>query len=603
MSQAPNTPERIEVRVDAAKEIREISLDFLNPIEILREATANAYDAGAQVLTLRATPDKDISGRRILTLESTDDGVGMDQPAIEAFFGLGLSEKPKIPGRTPLGFKGHGTKIYYSAQELWVVTRREGSDLIVAWADKAREHVLQGRLPEVLFLRGKEAEEYAQNRRLTIPSPSGTTLRLIDYTPDSGRLIDDFKRSAVENYLRWFTVYGSFEHVVRATSPKPPMDVRLQATDDSTTKQVLYGHPWPVADRTDLKALRELDPRRPYNYFCKSFRKVDLVISGGYRIDIAVAFEGKQGRLDRDPLIRRQKTGGLYFEEDRYGLWLCRDHIPIELKTDWLQDTELPVFEFLEPRRALVLVNCNDFFLTANRGSVGNSQATLLQAVRDGVIEFLSGLEDDDDLARFREEYEEERLRRVRDKDRKAFLRRLDRYNRKKHCTIALPDGSEFRFFEPQREITLFGLIAQLQVKDPTLLDLDILDYDDHQGIDLLVRRGHDPSDLLERDKVAYVELKYELRSNINHAFDNLHAIICWETYIKPGFPVTDAADQTFTLTESTTGAVTYSTLAPKPDSKLSHQIRVVVLKRLLQETRKYRDAKNPRHINGRRAG
>ena len=53
--------------------------------------------------------------------------------------------------------------------------------------------------------------------------------------------------------------------------------------------------------------------------------------------------------------------------------------------------------------------------------------------------------------------------------------------------------------------------------------------HDDHVGIDLLVRRNGNPSDLLDRSKVSYTELKYQLESAINHPFDNLHAIICWE--------------------------------------------------------------------------
>ena len=180
----------------------------------------------------------------------------LDTLGIEAFFGLGFSEKPKIPGRPPLGFKGHGTKVYYSAQELWVLTRQASGDLICAWADKAREQVLQGKLPEVLFVRGPEAETFARQQGLVIPLRSGTTIRLVDYTPDSGRLIDDFKRNAIENYLRWFTVYGSFEHIVGRTAPKPPMAINLEATDDSAAAPVPYGHPWPIADVTDLPVLR-----------------------------------------------------------------------------------------------------------------------------------------------------------------------------------------------------------------------------------------------------------------------------------------------------------------------------------------------------------
>jgi hypothetical protein len=138
------------------------------------------------------------------------------------------------------------------------------------------------------------------------------------------------------------------------------------------------------------------------------------------------------------------------------------------MRSDWLQHDELALFSDLEPKRALVLVNCQDLRLTANRGSVGNSEASVVEAVRQGVLDYLGTLEDDSDLARFREEYEEDRIRRVREKDRKAFQRRLDRYNRKTWCTIrTLVDDKEFSFFEPTREATLFGLLCQLEIIDP----------------------------------------------------------------------------------------------------------------------------------------
>jgi hypothetical protein len=78
------------------------------------------------------------------------------------------------------------------------------------------------------------------------------------------------------------------------------------------------------------------------------------------------------------------------------------------------------------------------------------------------------------------------------------------------------------------KEITFFGVLSQLMVWDPGLLPLEILDYDDHRGIDLLTRRGPDPGDQLARDRIAYVELKYSLEAQLNHCFGQLHAVGCW---------------------------------------------------------------------------
>lgn len=597
-------PRSIEVQVNPQKEIREIAQDFQQPIEVLREALANAYDAIATEMRVIARAEKDETGRRILTVDFADNGWGMTEQTLIGFFGLGFSQKP--PGaaqiRPPIGYKGHGTKIYYLARELWVATRVKDGSLLLAHVARARERIMQTELPQPKLLEGAEAERQAAAIRLPIPDMQGTTIRLIDFTADSARLIDGFRRNQMVNYLRWFSVYGSFEHVLTKTEPKPPFKLLIQGTDDTTLAPVGYGHPWPADDRVELRQLRAEDERRPFNYFRKTFRSKGRVVSGGHTIDIAILFEGKRGRLDRDHDIRRQKAGGLYLEEERYGLWLAKDYIPIELRAEWMQDERLAIFADLEPKRALVFVNCQDFALTANRGSVGNSQPDLLRAVHDGVIGYLQELEDDADLQRFWEEYEEERLARARDKDQKALKRRIDRYNKRSLCTITLSGGETFEFQEPTREITLYGLIVQLQLVDPDLLGLHILDYDDHQGIDLLVLRGKDPTDLLakDKDKVAYTEIKYVLHPEINHAFQTLHAIICWQSSVLDGGTVTDVTGESFALQESKTNGTTHTVLTPRPDSRYKHQVRVIVLKRLLEEKRHLQMRSNPRRIKQR---
>jgi hypothetical protein len=370
----------------------------------------------------------------------------------------------------------------------------------------------------------------------------------------------------------------------------------LQATDDGKPEPISFGHDWPKDDLTKLRELKQKDERRPFNCFRKTFRKKDLTIEGGYRIDIVALFEGRRGRLERDRSIKRQWVGGLYAEEARYGLWLCRDYVPVEAMFDWLADDDCPRIA-ADLRRPLMFVNCQDFSLTANRGSVGNSPPDLLEAVRRGIYGFLDEILEQPDLEQFFQEYQEELFSRQREKDKKALTRRINRYNKKKQCTITLSNKKRHVFWEPTREITLFGLITQLQAVDPQALGLELLDYDDHSGIDMLIRRNGDPSDLLAKDKVAYVELKYELTAQLNHAFDNLHSIICWESILEPKSLVRDVGNNAFTLFEETVDGVTHSRLVPPADSKLSHNIQVLVLRRYLKEKYQLKENNNPKQI------
>lgn len=592
--------EIIEPTIDGAKELREISEDFLLPLEVLREALSNSYDSGALKVHVVARRERDSTGRNILSLYLTDDGQGMSREHLAGFFGLGVSNKPTLPGRPSIGFKGHGTKLYYRARDIYVLTRRAEGPLLLAMVKNAREQVLRAHdLPSVELWEAEQAEQQARAIGLSLEG-QGTAIALIDFTADSNRLIDGFRRRQLESYIRWFTVYGSFRHIVTKTAPQAPFELTLQATDETTSRPVSFGHPWPE-DATDLRQLKTEDPRRPYNYFVKTFAEHDISIEGGDRIDIAVAFEGRSARLQRDPGIRRQKQSGDYHEDERYGLWLGKNHIPVELRSDWLRDEKLGEFAHLEPKRALVLVNCDDFKLTANRGSVHNSQSAMLSAVRHSVVDYIAGLADDPDLRRFLDEYEEEQRTRAREKDRKALDRRIIRYNRKQLCRFAAADGSTRAFFEPDREITFYGLLRQLEIWDPDLVDLDVLDYDDHRGLDLLVRVDQDPSDLLSRDRIAYAELKHTLEARLNHAFTLLRTIVCWESIVRPGSTIHDVTGTGFVLMEKQVDGVTYSSLVPGQDDKRhKHTVDVLVVKRLLKEKRAMVQLDNPRRINGR---
>ncbi|MHB1421769.1 MAG: ATP-binding protein [Gemmataceae bacterium] len=191
----------IEVRANIGKEVAEISRDFTHPIEVVREALHNAYDAGAKTVEISALVQTLPDGRRVLTLEVFDDGIGMTEDTLAAFFGLGLSEKPGVADRRIIGFKGHGTKIYFQAQELAVATRCQNMPLLCAAVNQARESVYSRVAPRPQLYEGNEASSLASTRSLRLPNAHGTSLRLIDFTPESGRLIEDFKTFPLENYI------------------------------------------------------------------------------------------------------------------------------------------------------------------------------------------------------------------------------------------------------------------------------------------------------------------------------------------------------------------------------------------------------------------
>lgn len=116
--------------VDIASEFLEISSDFGDPREIIREAISNSFDAGAKTISITAIIDRS-SGEDELVVSLEDDGEGMNEDQLRLFFGLGLTNRKIVDnlGRKvskSIGEKGHGTKIYFNSRRIEVETVEAG---------------------------------------------------------------------------------------------------------------------------------------------------------------------------------------------------------------------------------------------------------------------------------------------------------------------------------------------------------------------------------------------------------------------------------------------------------------------------------------------
>jgi len=98
-------------------------------------------------------------------------------------------------------------------------------------------------------------------------------------------------------------------------------------------------------------------------------------------IDFLFAIEGEGARREYNNMLRRQKRPripGDYLSEERYGLWLGCDFIPVQRFNPW-------VSEHSEYTRMHAFVNCDHLELTANRTSVENTPAELLRDIEEKV--------------------------------------------------------------------------------------------------------------------------------------------------------------------------------------------------------------------------
>lgn len=100
---------QIRPKVDETQEFIEIANDFSNPLDLVREAISNSFDAAARKIEVLFSVVQE-SGEKILQIELKDDGEGMDREGLQSFFDLGNSLRRN--DSEAIGEKGHGTKVY-----------------------------------------------------------------------------------------------------------------------------------------------------------------------------------------------------------------------------------------------------------------------------------------------------------------------------------------------------------------------------------------------------------------------------------------------------------------------------------------------------------
>ena len=102
-------------KVDATQEFIEIANDFSNPLDIVREAISNAYDAKANKIWIAFDVIHEC-GESILKIAIKDNGHGMNDESLQAFFDLGNSLRRN--DKETIGEKGHGTKVYFNSKKI-----------------------------------------------------------------------------------------------------------------------------------------------------------------------------------------------------------------------------------------------------------------------------------------------------------------------------------------------------------------------------------------------------------------------------------------------------------------------------------------------------
>lgn len=575
----------IKPEVNPAREFKEIANDFSNPLEIVREAISNAFDAKAtdmRIIFYTIQDDDDYNDT--LIVELIDNGIGMDKDRLKSFFDLGnsLTGQLKINSNIKaIGEKGHGTKIYYNSSKIKVDTVRDGIKYSAIMENPRRE-LNKGNVPTAKYTQCKTSEE------------NGTHIKIFRYNNNEQSL---FTQDRLRDYILWYTKIGSVEKEFGIDENINFM-LYLQALDSKKFELITFGHVFPEQTLEMDKLFDKLGYDAPDNYCFRKTYHGHLKNSPSIEYDAVFSIEGTKVKWSYNKMIKHRgytAPEGAYAIQDRYGIYLCKDYMPIQSKNDWINE------KGREHTRFHAFVNCQNFLLTANRGSVDNTPRKILDDIEEEVHKIYFDLKDSEDWKWIELIEEQVSGDKTVQQEKKEYERRIKDAKKANVANYSYKENNQnknVRLVEPQSETGLASLFYQLNNLNVDFFDFEIIDYNTTQGIDMLAKIKNVTPTI--NPKLFYIELKYILRDKkFNHSFEHLYKIVCWDTTFKGDEIIED-------VTMDPINARTVQILAPANENDYTHyyldnprkplKIEIIVLKHFLKE--KYGIEFKPRSTN-----
>lgn len=310
-------------------------------------------------------------------------------------------------------------------------------------------------------------------------------------------------------------------------------------------------------------------------YYCKRIiRQGSLPNFPEISYDAVFSIEGNYIKYLYNPMLRRSgyvAPKGAYRVQDRYGLWISKDYIPVQQKNTWLPTKRS------EFTRLHAFVNCQALRLTANRGSIDNTPVEILDDLRREIDSLYLAIVDSDDWRELEWLEQEATSYRTAEKERRDFS-----WRQKRVLGTNVAEFKETTLVEPTRESGVFTLFVQISTLQPDAFPFQVVDYDTHEGIDVIAKG--DSTTPIQSAKLFYVEFKQTLQKEFNHSFENLHSVVCWDTALKQDDIVKDIGGSERKMRIALPEQDGERTCYFLDQERSAHRIEVFVLKDYLRE-------------------
>lgn len=547
-----------EVQINKGYELYQIITDFGDPLEIFREAFQNAIDENADEVFCRVYERKRLGGSDLI-IDVWNNGEGLSRSNVDCFFDLANSSKidlNRVPKTGKLGYKGHGSKIFFNSEKVQVCSKTIDDYWAVEMTNPIQQIDSNGTIHYSSF-----QEPSSLDINLPTNWNQGFFVRIIGHRHFKTQHTQfKLNHKCLRDYSKWFTVFGtirtlfdddlknrniklflsglnmqSFKSEFLTTNVIDPVPV-FKIIDEIEYEVIQLGHYFPEQRFSDISMksyVKKIGSNKAYyEYYSRQF--MDRVsCSNNINFNLVISIEGYETKRQYDILLTRRgkaRTDITHTDSERYGLWACKSGIPVQKVDDWIEGGK-GTYSFMQ-----AFIDCDDFELTANRGSINNSDIEKLEIVKRKVNDIFASKKIIDAIKERTEiEKMETTIASIED-DGKNLKERYKEVKKRKE--ILLPNGvilkeptkRKMGYSESETLVLLLNLIGQY----PDLLPFKFLDYDTTKGIDFVVEHQGSPK---------YIELKGTLHKKINHPFRHIYKFICYDLGLSHNDIVTDVEE------------------------------------------------------------
>lgn len=499
-------------------------------------------------------------GEYVLRIIIEDDGEGMDSTGLQAFFDLGNSTRRDKRTKDPtlIGEKGHGTKIFFNSEQVDVITT-DGTSVFHATMEKPFAELHEGNIPKVRVQSTTNSD-----------NSCGTRIEILGYNRNRR---DMFSHAQLKDHIQWFTKHGSIERQFGSSTEKEAT-LHLKGVDQSEEEIIPFGHPFPAESAHVSKIFDKHLVEAPQYFSKRWIRRDSLADFPDIKYEMVFAVEGDRVKRESNPMLRRRgqtPRPGSYQVQERYGLWLAKDYIPIQRKNEWVTSRGSEFTKFH------AFLNCQALRLTANRGSIENTQPEIISALEKAARSLFNEIVETDEWAEMEWLEDQASAYNTEQKERLDYDRRVKSAKTSKTATY-----KKTKLIEPRYENGVYSLFVIVQTLEPELFPFEIVDYDTHSGIDVIAKTRDEVD--VNQSMLRYVEFKHTLTSTFNHSFRHLHSIVCWKTKIQHDEEIEDIASSMRKMVVTPPTSPDQWTRYMLDDPQSPHKIEVFVLETYLKE-------------------